>query len=278
MLAIHYLLTVRWNFGELRLKNEVEKYMLIIPPIVGLGLSLPQIFLKYYNDTNLWCWIKASWEYEDAVSRSYNARWAFAYGPLWAFISFITMAQIYLWWTVRKIEKRVQRFQSFHTARHQSRQSRSVAIQAALYVAVFYVTNLPYTTIAATQRFYNPHTTGGFCALLAVVVCAPFQGFLNLFVYRRNQIASVSRDATRRFSAKIKRGLERQPNSPDEDSNSKHGGECLEIKAEEVKATDEEAGGTAKESKVTEKEEADTPEAEECDPLVPSHVSEVYED
>ena len=200
MLAIHYLLTIRWNFSERRLKSKVEPYMLIIPPLVGLVLlSLPQIFLKYYNDTNLWCWIKASWEYEDAVKRSYNARWAFAYGPLWAFIAFITLAQIYLWSTVRKIEKRTMRFTSFSTARQQTRHSRRVASQAALYVGVFYATNLPYTIIAATQRFYNPHTTGGFCALLAVVVFAPLQGFLNLFVYRRQQIIKAAKVGSSRI-------------------------------------------------------------------------------
>lgn len=267
MLAIHYLLTIRWNFSEGRLKREVEKYMLIIPPIVGLGLSLPQIFLKYYNDTNLWCWIKASWEYEDAVKRSYNARWAFAYGPLWAFIAFITMAQVYLWWTVHKIEKRVQRYRSFATARQQSRQSRSVAKQAALYVAVFYVTNLPYTTIAATQRFYNPHTTGGFCALVAVVVCAPIQGFLNLFVYRRQQIISASGRATARLSNgmnKLKKPNKKHSDPCEEASTNKNDIECVEV--DEAKVTNTEIG------------EAGSPTVEECDPLIPSHVSEVYDD
>lgn len=263
MLAIHYLLVVRWNFGEYKLKKTVEPWMLSIPPIVGLGLSLPQIFLKYYNDTNLWCWIKASWEYEDAVKRSYDARWAFAYGPLWAFIAFITLAQIYLWWTVRQIEKRVQRFRSFDVARHQTSQSRSVAKQAALYVVVFYVTNLPYTSIAATQRFYNPHTTGGFCALLAVVICAPFQGFLNLFVYRRHQIISTTKDLSGKASNVINRT---KRTSAIKARNANASPDGLDIE----EANEAENGGAEDDEGVLAKDE-------ECDLLL-SKITEVYDD
>lgn len=288
MLAIHYLLTIRWNFSERRLKSKVEPYMLIIPPLVGLVLSLPQIFLKYYNDTNLWCWIKASWEYEDAVKRSYNARWAFAYGPLWAFIAFITLAQIYLWSTVRKIEKRTMRFTSFSTARQQTRHSRRVASQAALYVGVFYATNLPYTIIAATQRFYNPHTTGGFCALLAVVVFAPLQGFLNLFVYRRQQIIKAAKVGSARIGKSFRVVKKRtsedtsdvvvESDDFQEGENDTKAVSDRNTKSMGVEHSDEFLDNDSKLEEVRSARDDGEILPSERDHLIPSHVSEVYDD
>jgi len=296
VLAVHYLLTIRWNFSERRLKKW-EPLMLAMPPVVGLGVSLPQIPLDYYNNTNLWCWIKAGWEYEDAVQRTYNARWAFAFAPLWAFIVFITLAQLYLWYTVREIERRCSRYRKFSSVREQSSQSRSVAQQAALYVMGFYATNLPYTVIAATQRFYNPHTTGGFLALLAVVVFAPLQGFWNLFVYRRKTIfvavknryaqsrdaissiakdvrSSVAKDARTTLSKKGK--APNVGNGPDEkmDTEKDPNVQCSDNTKD--KSLDEEKAKSAED--IADFEDNGIVLPGERDPFIPTHVSEVYAD
>ena len=74
---------------------------------------------------------------EDAFKRPYDAIWAFAYGPLRDVIAFITLAQIYLWWTVRQIEKRVQRSRSFDIARHQTSQSRSMSKEAESIIHIY---------------------------------------------------------------------------------------------------------------------------------------------
>ncbi|KAL7526475.1 hypothetical protein ACHAWF_001785 [Thalassiosira exigua] len=304
MLAIHYLLTIRWSFSEARLKSKVEPYMLAIPPLIGLALSLPEIFLNYYNNTNLWCWIKASWEYEDAVQRTYDARWSFAYGPLWAFIVCITLTQIYLWWTVKKIERKTMRYTSYNTSRAQTKQSRRVAEQAALYVGVFYVTNLPYTIIAATRRFYNPHTAGGFAALLFVVMCAPLQGFLNLFVYRRQTIITSAKRSTVRAGAVLQNaGKSFRPRAKVEHQKSnKQDGNLLPLMASllpppsgaalngmengngpntendssgGVKGNISELGGGEHSEEL--KDENMLPSSG-CRQFIPSHISEVYEE
>lgn len=296
VLAMHYLLTIRWNFGELRLKRW-EPVMLGAPPLIGLGMSLPLIPLDYYNDTNLWCWIKASWEYDDAVQRTYNARWFFAYAPLWAFIAFITLAQAYLWYTVRNIERRSMRYRRFGaaSARDRSSQSRSVANQAALYVLGFYATNLPYTVIAATRRFYNPHTADGFLALLAVVTFAPLQGFWNLFVYHRRRIFDAAKTTLLSASTGIDRARRsvipmgkraNAGNGPDEET-----GRGIEIvpkdpvdNFQDNKGNSEETGPESGEVKSTEAEDVEDPKLDgdglpgEDEPFIPSYVSEVYGD
>lgn len=65
-----------------------------------------------------------------------------------------------------------------------------MATQAAYYVGVFVVTWLPYTAIAMTGKYFNPHDTTGFAVLLIVVICQPSQGLLNLLVYYRHSVAN----------------------------------------------------------------------------------------
>lgn len=214
------------------------------------------------------------------MQRSYNARWGFAYGPLWAIIFFITAAQVYLWWTVRKTERRMLKFHSFSTAKEQTRHSRRVAQQAALYVGAFYVTNLPYTTIAATQRFYNPHTTDGFFALLAVVLCAPLQGALNVIVYRRAQIVKVAEETAVRISARL--STVRKTFLADNNNAGKMGlaGDCEEGTNNGVESNVEEAKGHGEdcESRQHGEDGESRPPPGEHDHLIASHVEEVYED
>merc|ERR1719162_1540329 len=74
-----------------------------------------------------------------------------------------------------------------HSTRQlQYRQTKQVAIQSCLYVGVFYITWLPYTSIALTGKFFNPDESFG--VLFLVVLFQPLQGFLNLFVYQRKLI------------------------------------------------------------------------------------------
>ena len=188
-LAVHYLLVVRYNFGETTLR-KMQVYVLLFALLAALSLTIPGIVLGMFGNTNLWCWIAPDFvkcqdqglTRQECVDQAYHWRWSFYYGPIWACIGLITAAQVALWWTVRAMETRASRWRQTDPRSKRYRQSRAVACQAARYVSVFYVTWLPYTAIAATGKFFNPHDNFG--VLLLVVTCQPLQGFLNVLVYR----------------------------------------------------------------------------------------------
>ncbi|CAB9523100.1 expressed unknown protein [Seminavis robusta] len=213
MLALHYLLVIKYNYTESFLQKK-ERYMWAIALTLGLALSVPGLFLQMYGNTNLWCWISPSWDLCDqlgmtkdqCVSRAYNYRWAFYYAPLWTCIFLITLSQLCLWWTVRQMEVKASRwrFTSKQSKARRLQQSRRVAIQAAWYMAGFIVTWLPYTAIAMTGKFFNPHDTTGFIVLLTVVICQPSQGLINVFVYHRQSLARASSRAVGSVGESVK--------------------------------------------------------------------------
>lgn len=53
-LSLHYLLVVRYRFTDEYIKNKIEPLMLGIPFVLALALTIPGIFLKMYNNSNLW--------------------------------------------------------------------------------------------------------------------------------------------------------------------------------------------------------------------------------
>ena len=193
-LSAHYLLVIRYHATE-RSLQKYSPYVMVFALLVGLGLTVPGIFLGIYGNTNLWCWIApdfAACEEEglsrdDCTQRAYNYRWAFYYGPIWTCIILITAVQAALLLSIFKIEHQSSRWNAIHTSRQRRyRQSAKVTTQACWYVGIFYVTWLPYTAIAMTGKFFNPDT--GFAVLFLVVLCQPSQGFLNLFAYQRHRI------------------------------------------------------------------------------------------
>jgi len=193
-LSAHYLLVIRYNVTERSLK-KYEPFVGIFALLIGLALTIPGILLRIYGNTNLWCWISPNFARcseegltdQECVDRAYRYRWGFYYGPLWACIILITIAQAALLKSVFKVEEVSSRRSSFHSTRQQQyRHTKQVAIQSCWYVGVFFITWLPYTSIALTGKFFNPDESFG--VLFLVVLFQPLQGFLNLFVYRRKLI------------------------------------------------------------------------------------------
>jgi len=193
-LSAHYLLVIRYKVTERQLK-KYEPFIGIFALLIGLALTIPGILLGIYGNTNLWCWISPSFAQcseegltrQECVDRAYRYRWSFYYGPLWACIILITITQAALLQHVFKVEEVSARWSKIHSSRQlQYRQTKQVAIQACWYVGVFYITWLPYTSIALTGKFFNPDESFG--VLFLVVLFQPLQGFLNLFVYQRKLI------------------------------------------------------------------------------------------
>ena len=127
-LAFYYLLAVKY-YSVPSVKDEqtlrrIEYGMHAVPLVVGISTALAGVFLKLYNNANLWCWIapvqQQQQQEEDACEdlssssscpglNSYdnNAlvyRWAFYFGPLWLCIVVATGVMVFVYQTVRRKE------------------------------------------------------------------------------------------------------------------------------------------------------------------------------
>lgn len=248
MLSIHYILTIRYNFTENRLKTKVEPYMLSIPLIVGTALAVAGIFVDVYSDANLWCWIGPSvalcegLDDRQCFARTNKMRWIFYYGPCWVCLFVITCLQVWLFITVRNTERKTRKYtqgitrhilkQSKATslkssnasskpkpAKKQRSLTRDVAVQAAYYVGIFYVTWMPYTISSILPKWYQP-SNNGFYLLLVIVILQPLQGFLNLFVYLRRTSIDFIKQQWSQIGNFFVQGVKRLTSTTASDSDS----------------------------------------------------------
>jgi len=55
MLCLYYTCAIVFKMKEEDIHKRVEPFLLSIPPMIGLGLSIPPLFLGMYNPGNQWC-------------------------------------------------------------------------------------------------------------------------------------------------------------------------------------------------------------------------------
>lgn len=67
MLALHYLRVIKYNYTEADIQQK-EPYMWGVALALGLGLSVPGLFLQMYNNSNLDC------SQLDSMSRNWNVK------------------------------------------------------------------------------------------------------------------------------------------------------------------------------------------------------------
>lgn len=105
-LALYYLLVIKYNVSEKRLRERIEPCMHLFAFVVSVGTSLVALFMRMYNFATLWCWIAP---YPSGCSgssciRGQNAwqlRYAFYFGPLWTAIAFACFFMISVYLDVR---------------------------------------------------------------------------------------------------------------------------------------------------------------------------------
>lgn len=109
-LAIYYLLVVKYNISEERLRSNVEPAMHIFSISFGLATSLTALFMDLYNDANLWCWI-SSYPHDcegDECIRGRDDyvmfRWGYYFVPLWICAAIITVIMIVIYRIVHQRE------------------------------------------------------------------------------------------------------------------------------------------------------------------------------
>lgn len=137
-------------------------------------------------------------------------------------------------------------------------------------MAVFIITWLPYTAIAMTGKYFNPHDTKGFIVLLMVVICQPSQGLLNVFVYHRQSLARASSQAVGSVKQSVDNVLQRSGGNKKKktEAGSDTQQQDLDRGRNELKGTNltiTEAAFTEQEEPVCQHEHGDSEATGECD-------------
>eukprot|EP00816_Leptocylindrus_hargravesii_P000927 CAMPEP_0196826332 /NCGR_PEP_ID=MMETSP1362-20130617/93572_1 /TAXON_ID=163516 /ORGANISM="Leptocylindrus danicus, Strain CCMP1856" /LENGTH=298 /DNA_ID=CAMNT_0042206899 /DNA_START=338 /DNA_END=1234 /DNA_ORIENTATION=+ len=184
MLALNYLLLVKFGVKDDEMKRKYEPFMLIVPFIVALSLAVTGLAYDMYGTIGFWCWLKSD---ETKRWRSY----VFLLIPVWCVIVFVTVAMIMVYLKVRKQEDRMARY-SLPGSQVSRSISKEVATQAIWYLAPFYLAWIPTTFFAAGKvtgilnKYLSTRDSGEkFIWFLWIVTFVPLQGFLNFLVYLR---------------------------------------------------------------------------------------------
>ena len=199
-LSVYYVLVIVKGWSDERIL-KVEPIFHLHSITWGLGTALASIGLTLFNQVGWDCWIgphplgcKESWKNNGMTtcSRGNNGtlyQWAFYYAPLWAVIVAVTVLMYWVYWTVRKQERIMERYLPTSIAgapaasdRERVKRSRQIANQAAYYVGAFFVTWLFPTifqlVLVTSGRLY-------FSLLFLTAFFVPIQGLLNLIVFMR---------------------------------------------------------------------------------------------
>ena len=95
LLALYYMLVIKFNVADHTLRKFVEPCMHLIAALWAFGTAIYSAGAGLINNANLWCWIaplppdcKDTWTYgtDGNCIRGDNAwiyRWAFYFAPLW---------------------------------------------------------------------------------------------------------------------------------------------------------------------------------------------------
>jgi hypothetical protein len=220
VLCLYYNLVIRHGWSERRLL-KVEKYLHIVPTVIGLGTALAGVPLKLYNEAVLWCWI-ASFPDECDITpdieceRGHHAKiyqFAFYFGPLWCCFACILYCLGSVYRGVRRDELKTLKYRQPHLFQHgentpppeppkvtildclqslgccceyipkdEHSKFHQVASQSFWYVLVFFSSHIFGTIDVIWHVKTSP---APYAVTMLQAIFDPLQGFFNFLVYRR---------------------------------------------------------------------------------------------
>jgi hypothetical protein len=224
MITIYFLLTIRYNFSEEKIKKNFELAFHAIPFTFGLVTSSSALYFEMFNEADLWCWIasfpkgcdkrsESDIDVELCIRGEASEAWIryLVILPLWIIFIIIILSQVMVCRAVKVQEDRNARYtvalnvsqessekenrcfslcqNIYHSLskvrpRTQISRSQQVFSQSLFFVAMFYVIHL-IPGIARVYEAVTGHKT--YTLILAHGVVLPLQGFSNFVVYRRPQ-------------------------------------------------------------------------------------------
>jgi len=189
-LALYYVLVIAFSWRE----RDLKKSRLLLhgcPLIVGLGLAFGGI--PFYDWYVYGCHL---------LPPPFGDQWkvlVFAVIPLGFSVFCVTVAMLFVYWTVRKNTRGSQRW-SFGVGR-QSMESR-VFWQALLYTLSFYITwPIFFSVYIASTDYTRGYDVERYALPAIVSFVAPLQGFTNFLVYARPRISSCCKEHTAKLSS-----------------------------------------------------------------------------
>lgn len=183
MLALYYLLVVRFQWTEERIK-KLEPLLQFLPVFYALVTSLLGAIWDIYGSVEWLCWI-------DNHSDHFMAyRWIFLFAPVWICWIFVSLVMLSLYLSMRKLEQANQRYQHHNNDTNNHDKSKQIAIQGMLYVGAFYVSWL----FPSIQRIKElQHKPSNFGLQMLDTSLLPLQGLLNALVYARPRFVRLQK-------------------------------------------------------------------------------------
>jgi hypothetical protein len=197
-LALYFLLILKYGWSEKQLIT-LERWIHAV--ILGFSFGTAILFLPlgFYNPTGQVCWIigdpidcsGSSLHSTDVpCNRGYHA-WivgiATFYAPLWVCICLCIISMTVIYFHVKKIRRRMNRYSignfQAHTSGRSSNDSSRVATQAILYTLAFLLTWTPSTLWSISKWFNWSHLALD----LAAAFFEPLQAFWNLLAFARTR-------------------------------------------------------------------------------------------
>eukprot|EP00591_Stephanopyxis_turris_P014793 CAMPEP_0195539168 /NCGR_PEP_ID=MMETSP0794_2-20130614/49915_1 /TAXON_ID=515487 /ORGANISM="Stephanopyxis turris, Strain CCMP 815" /LENGTH=347 /DNA_ID=CAMNT_0040673189 /DNA_START=110 /DNA_END=1153 /DNA_ORIENTATION=- len=173
-LSVYYFLVVRHNWSKTRIR-KIEPWLHIFPIGYGLAISTIVVILA-----------EGEGQFDEGLCFQFIKAGIYAYLiPIWVAMVVVTVMNLLVYRTVRKQERRSERYQfsSHNEERPRQKLSRQAALQGVVYVFPFYITWIPSTICVFYLHHTDPGSHEAFAAALTLTIFAPLQGFFNFFVY-----------------------------------------------------------------------------------------------
>jgi hypothetical protein len=229
-LALYYVLIIRYGWTNQQL-GKLEPYIHTSILFITFGTGLGLIPLKIYNHIGTVCWTigkpqgcgNSSYQPSDVPCERGDWAWIYGialfYGPLWLCIAFSILAMGLIYWEVRGVAQRNNRYLGNRASgiRRSQVDPKQIALQAALYTGAFFITWLPSTIWSVATWF----SFASYWLDLASAFAEPLQGFWNMLVFirkRKDLHKKIKRMARSMFCCFKRAGFEGPPSSTMESS------------------------------------------------------------
>mmetsp|Transcript_55292 Transcript_55292/g.83662 ORF Transcript_55292/g.83662 Transcript_55292/m.83662 type:complete len:464 (+) Transcript_55292:119-1510(+) len=222
MLAIFYLLLLRYNWTDSRIK-KIEPWLHAIPMTLGWGTAFAGLFLDLYGPANWISWIApfpsaAACQVRETCERGYNFnfyRWAFLYAEVWFTMVYVVVIMLMIYMKVRDLETNSDkyRFRNGKAVSAEDRlkrraKSRRVMNQSFYFVGAFFLTWIFGTITRLIQ------TISGLVyyeIIVLMTIFFPLQGFFNFVIYKKATLCPSRPKKTSPSPEKPEQAQQQQP-------------------------------------------------------------------
>jgi hypothetical protein len=233
MVALYYLLVIRFGLSNEVIEKKYERWMHICPFVISLAFAITGLVpsMQLYAPSTMWCWMNSvpkgciqSYEGKGPTTctrgdNSYIYRLAFYYAPIWLCIAFTATSMIIIYRSMKSQETKTKRYKytagtsgdnnerpmarsslfgSLRGTANKSKITTKVATQSYFYVGGFLMV-WTFPTINRILGFFNKKY---FPLTVLHAIFSPLQGFVNFVVYIRPRLITFIKEQKKRTDGK----------------------------------------------------------------------------